>query len=60
MPSDTTRPSNREVEDENQRVPARDGKPPRPATEPRGGENSTSSPKTRTDPGSGEAADDKP
>lgn len=46
------RPSNREVENENQR-PARSGKPPRPATEPRGAE--TSSPKTRTDPGSGEA-----
>ena len=48
------RPSNREVENENQR-PAPGGKPPRPATEPRGAEGSSDSPKTRTDPGSGEA-----
>ncbi|SFK53489.1 hypothetical protein SAMN02799626_04542 [Caulobacter sp. UNC279MFTsu5.1] len=53
------RPSNREVENENQR-PAQggnqgDGKAPRPATEPRGAEDSSDSPKTRTDPGSGEA-----
>lgn len=56
---DQGRPSNREVENENQR-PARDadqggGKAPRPATEPRGAEESSDSPKTRTDPGSGEA-----
>jgi hypothetical protein len=52
------RPSNREVENENQR-PAQGadgkGKAPRPATEPRGAEGSSDSPKTRTDPGSGEA-----
>jgi hypothetical protein len=57
------RPSNPEVENENQR-PARGvdqnadhdgGKAPRPATEPRGAEGSSDSPKTRTDPGSGEA-----
>ena len=57
------RPSNREVENENQR-PAegvdqgadRDGgQAPRPATEPVGAEDSSTSPKTRTDPGSGEA-----
>jgi hypothetical protein len=57
------RPSNREVEYENQR-PAqgvdqdadRDGgQAPRPATEPAGAEGSSDSPKTRTDPGSGEA-----
>jgi hypothetical protein len=30
------------------------GKAPRPATEPRGAEGSSDSPKTRTDPGSGE------
>jgi len=48
------RPSNREVENENQR-PAQGGKPPRPATEPPGAEGSSDSPKTRTDPGSGEA-----
>lgn len=50
------RPSNREVENENQRpAPGADGKAPRPATEPRGAEGSSDSPKTRTDPGSGEA-----
>ena len=50
------RPSNREVENENQR-PAQggDGKAPRPATEPRGAEDSSDSPKTRTDPGSGKS-----
>jgi hypothetical protein len=47
------RPSNREVENENQR-PAGDGKPPRPATEPKGSEGSTDSGETATDPGSGE------
>lgn len=47
------RPSNREVEHENQR-PTPDGKPPRPATEPAGGESSVDNAKTRTDPGSGE------
>ena len=59
---DQNRPSNREVENENQR-PAqgvdkgadRDGQAPRPATEPRGAKGSSDSPKTRTDPGSGEA-----
>ena len=57
------RPSNPEVENENQRPskgvnqPAgqEGGKAPRPATEPAGAENSSDSPKTRTDPGSGEA-----
>jgi len=47
------RPDNREVENENQR-PAGDGQPPRPATEPVGSEGSSDSPKTQTDPGSGE------
>ena len=51
-PSD--RPSNREVENENQKSPSREGKPPRPATEPHGAADSTRSPKTETDPGSGE------
>ena len=57
------RPSNHEVENENQRpskgvdqAPGQDdGKAPRPATEPAGAEGSSDSPKTRTDPGSGEA-----
>ncbi len=58
-PSETSassdRPSNREVEDENQRSANRDGQPPRPATEPRGAADSSRSPKTQTDPGSGES-----
>jgi hypothetical protein len=49
------RPSNREVENENQQATPRDGQPPRPATEPRGAADSSQSPKTRTDPGSGES-----
>jgi hypothetical protein len=49
----SSRPDNHEVENENLR-PSRDGKAPRPATEPHGGEGSTESSKTRTDPGSGE------
>ncbi len=54
--SSQDRPSNREVENENQRpATGPDGKAPRPATEPRGAEGSSDSPKTRTDPGSGEA-----
>ena len=52
-PNVTDRPSNREVENENQR-PTRQEGPPRPATEPQGADDSTRSPKTRTDPGSGE------
>ena len=45
------RPKNREVENEN----LRPGSPPRPATEPKGAKGSEQSPKTATDPGSGEA-----
>ncbi|USQ98511.1 hypothetical protein MZV50_04930 [Caulobacter sp. RL271] len=56
QPSSSGRPSNREVEHENQRPAPRDGQPPRPATEPRGAADSTRSPKTRTDPGSGEGS----
>jgi hypothetical protein len=48
------RPRNLETETENQR-PAGDGKPPRPATEPPGSMASVQTPKTKTDPGSGEA-----
>lgn len=48
------RASDRAVENENLRAPSQDGEPPRPATEPPGVEDSTRSPKTRTDPGSGE------
>jgi hypothetical protein len=46
------RPDNREVENENLR-PQGAGQPPRPATEPPGGERSQNSGKTLTDPGSG-------
>ncbi|MDB5468833.1 MAG: hypothetical protein JWR84_393 [Caulobacter sp.] len=52
-PRPQSRPNNRETEHENQR-PAGDGKPPRPATEPKGSEGSSDSGKTETDPGSGE------
>ena len=52
-PSPQTRPSNPETENENLR-PAGDGKAPRPATEPKGSQGSSDSPKTETDPGSGE------
>jgi hypothetical protein len=48
------RPKNLETEHENQRTPDQDGKPPRPATEPAGSEDSQKSGKTATDPGSGE------
>ncbi|PIB95882.1 hypothetical protein [Caulobacter sp. X] len=48
------RPSNREVEQENQRTDSPEGQPPRPATEPPGSADSSQSPKTETDPGSGE------
>lgn len=48
-----SRPSNHETENENLK-PTGDGRPPRPATEPAGAEGSQQSPKTRTDPGSGE------
>lgn len=53
MAKSDARPDNREIENENLR-PAGDGKPPRPATEPPGAEHSQKSPKTKTDPGSGE------
>ncbi|MCY1645511.1 hypothetical protein OVA11_00055 [Caulobacter sp. SL161] len=48
------RASNREVEHETTR-PARAGQAPCPATEPPGSADSVCSPKTRTDPGSGES-----
>jgi hypothetical protein len=54
-PSSSDRPSNREVEQENQQAASRDGQPPRPATEPPGAADSSRSPKTETDPGSGES-----
>jgi hypothetical protein len=49
------RPKNPEVENENVRQGPRTDAPPRPATEPRGAKGSEQSPKTATDPGSGEA-----
>lgn len=53
--SATDRPSNREVENENQQPAPREGEAPRPATEPHGATDSVRSPKVQTDPGSGEA-----
>lgn len=50
----TTRPDNRETENENLKVPTTDGKPPRPATEPAGAEGSSNSGETETDPATGE------
>lgn len=47
------RPENRKTETENQRAPAREGQPPRPATEPRGAEGSSNSGDTATDPATG-------
>jgi len=54
-PAANARPSNPEVENENQRSPAHEGEAPRPATEPEGAQKSSQSPKTRTDPGSGKS-----
>ena len=47
------RPTDRSTENEALR-PAGDGRPPRPASEPQGAQDSQDSAKTRTDPGSGE------
>lgn len=47
------RPDNRQTENENQRTPAKEGQPPRPATEPRGSEGSSNSGETATDPATG-------
>jgi hypothetical protein len=52
-PPQDRRPTTRETEYEDLR-PAQGGGPPRPASEPPGGEDSVQTPKTRTDPGSGE------
>lgn len=49
------RPDNRETETEDQRRPAHDGEPPRPATEPNGSEGSSNSGETATDPATGES-----
>lgn len=51
--TDPNRPPTRETETENQRTPAREGQPPRPATEPRGAEGSSNSGETATDPATG-------
>jgi hypothetical protein len=47
------RPPTRETETENQRPPAREGQPPRPATEPKGSEGASNSGETATDPATG-------
>lgn len=38
MPQAEDRPKNREVEDEMIRIPEKEGRPPRPATEPKDGD----------------------
>lgn len=48
------RPDNRETEHENQRPPAQEGLPPRPATEPPGSEGSSNPGDTATDPATGQ------
>lgn len=59
MPNPSTdRPKNRQTEDENLK-PQEPG-PPRPATEPKGAERSSQSPKLSTDPGSGQARPPSP
>ena len=50
---DADRPPSRETETEDQRLPARPGQPPRPATEPKGSEGSSNSGETATDPATG-------
>lgn len=52
------RPDNRSTETEDQRSPAREGRPPRPATEPKGSEGSSNSGETETDPATGAANSD--
>ena len=51
--TDPRRPANRETETENQRRPAREGEPPRPANEPKGAEGTSNSGETATDPATG-------
>lgn len=48
------RPDNREVENEAIRPQENGDGPPRPATEPKGAEQSVRNPHTETDPGTGE------
>lgn len=43
-----------QTENDNLRPPAKDGEPPRPATEPAGSEGSSNSGETETDPATGE------
>ena len=47
------RPPGRQTEYEEERPPARDGEPPRPAQEPPGSEGSSNSGETATDPATG-------
>ena len=53
MPESSPRPDNRETEYENERVPPREGEPPRPASEPSGSEGSSNPGDTATDPATG-------
>ena len=51
---DTRRQPGRQNEYEEERRPARDGEPPRPAQEPPGSEGSSNGGETLTDPATGE------
>jgi hypothetical protein len=50
-----SRPKNTEVENENVKVPAASGRPPRSASEPAGDEGAARRAPTATDPASGES-----
>lgn len=54
-PTTPNRPKDRVTETEDQRTPATEGQPPRPATEPAGAEGSSNSGQTATDPATGES-----
>jgi len=54
---DTGRGPGRQSEYEQEKKPARQGEPPRPAQEPRGSEGSSNSGQTATDPATGEPND---
>ncbi len=51
---ETGRQPGRQNEYEQERPPARDGEPPRPAQEPTGSEGSSNNGETATDPATGE------
>jgi len=50
----TDRPNNRETENDQVKLPKEPDQPPRTNSEPQGSEGSSNTPKTKTDPASGE------